>query len=294
MHKTISIFGILLIACMLSVSCTSKYGAKKMVANYYPQCYQPISQLRADENTGTTSAVIGAAAGAVVGAAVGAVSTRSVQGAVAGAAAGAAAGGLGGLVVGKAQKKAQDDAMLRQYAMKLDEDTSQMTRETAAAKVSLKCYTEQFNELKAQYTSGAMNKIDYIKHFDEIRAGLTELSTMLDESTLAIAEKETQYRQAFTASYTTVAAMSPRKKKAAMKKAQKKFIAQQQTAAPALTQQPSPAPATPAPINNAEITDKILVMESTKEDMGGVKVALQDMMAKYNAEYEQEVGPAPI
>ena len=41
---------LLLAGSLLLTGCASQYGAQKTKVNYYPQCYQPVAQLRQDEN----------------------------------------------------------------------------------------------------------------------------------------------------------------------------------------------------------------------------------------------------
>ena len=52
------------VACIaLLGGCASKYGAQTTQVNYYPQCYSPVAQLRADEDRITNSTAGGAAGG---------------------------------------------------------------------------------------------------------------------------------------------------------------------------------------------------------------------------------------
>ena len=54
-----------LTAGLLVSGCTSQYGAQKTKVNYYPQCYQPVNQLRQDENSTGKSTAAGAVGGAL-------------------------------------------------------------------------------------------------------------------------------------------------------------------------------------------------------------------------------------
>ena len=85
---------LLLAAGLLFGGCTSKYGAQKTRVNYYPQCYQPVAQLRQDENSTGTSTAVGATGGALLGALIGGLATGKVEGAVAGAAVGGVSGAV--------------------------------------------------------------------------------------------------------------------------------------------------------------------------------------------------------
>ena len=64
------------VACIaLLGDCASKYGAQTTQVNYYPQCYSPVAQLRADEDRVNNSTAGGAAGGALLGALIGGLAT---------------------------------------------------------------------------------------------------------------------------------------------------------------------------------------------------------------------------
>lgn len=72
--------------------CASKYGAQTTDVHYYPDCYQPIADLRSAEKSFNTTMVMGTTMGALLGAVIGASQTGKAEGALAGAAIGAGAG----------------------------------------------------------------------------------------------------------------------------------------------------------------------------------------------------------
>ena len=82
----------ILVGGLLFSGCTSRYGEQRTRVNYYPQCYEPVNQLRKDENSTGKSTAAGAAGGALLGALIGGLATGKVEGALAGAVAGGAAG----------------------------------------------------------------------------------------------------------------------------------------------------------------------------------------------------------
>ena len=123
------------VACIaLLGGCASKYGAQTTQVNYYPQCYSPVAQLRADEDRVNNSTAGGAAGGALLGALIGGLATGKVEGALAGAVAGGAAGAVGGNIYGKSQQRENDRRLLASYAAQLGEDSAGMDRATAAAR----------------------------------------------------------------------------------------------------------------------------------------------------------------
>lgn len=113
--------------------CASKYGAQMAQVNYYPQCYSPVAQLRADEDKVTNSTAGGAAGGALLGALIGDLATGKVEGALAGAVAGGAAGGN---IYGKSQQRENDRRLLASYAAQLGEDSVGMDCARAAARAA--------------------------------------------------------------------------------------------------------------------------------------------------------------
>ena len=73
---------------LLATGCASKYGAQTTDVHYYPDCYQPIADLRSAEKSFNTTMVMGTTMGALLGAVIGASQTGKAEGALAGAAIG--------------------------------------------------------------------------------------------------------------------------------------------------------------------------------------------------------------
>ena len=71
---------------LLATGCASKYGAQTTDVHYYPDCYQPIADLRSAEKSFNTTMVMGTTMGALLGAVIGASQTGKAEGALAGAA----------------------------------------------------------------------------------------------------------------------------------------------------------------------------------------------------------------
>ena len=57
---------------LLATGCASKYGAQTTDVHYYPDCYQPIADLRSAEKSFNTTMVMGTTMGALLGAVIGA------------------------------------------------------------------------------------------------------------------------------------------------------------------------------------------------------------------------------
>ena len=56
---------------LLATGCASKYGAQMTDVHYYPDCYQPIADLRSAEKSFNTTMVMGTTMGALLGAVIG-------------------------------------------------------------------------------------------------------------------------------------------------------------------------------------------------------------------------------
>ena len=124
-----------------------------------------MAQLRADEDRVTNSTAGGAAGGALLGALIGGLATGKVEGALAGAVAGGAA------------------------------DSAGMDRATAAARLSARCYDDQFKKAAAQYKAGSITRQDFQDRYMEIRSGLEETSRILKLTSDHVIERDAEYQK---------------------------------------------------------------------------------------------------
>lgn len=170
--------------CVFSVSqmgCASKYGSQTTTVAHYPDCYQPINELRKSEYRPQQSAAGGAVGGALIGALVGYLATGKAQGAAIGAATGAVAGGAAGGIYGSQQQKAEDEKQLAQYNQQLDGNIVETNKATAAAKVARQCYERQFTVAANEYKGGRLTKEQFNSRYLEVTSGLQEAATILGE-----------------------------------------------------------------------------------------------------------------
>ncbi|MDD4701826.1 MAG: glycine zipper domain-containing protein [Desulfovibrio sp.] len=185
----------LLVGSLLFTGCTSRYGEQKTKVNYYPQCYEPVAQLRQDENSTGKSTAAGAAGGALLGALIGGLATGKVEGALAGAVAGGAAGAVGGNIYGKSQERQRDAAYLAKYNQQMGAEAASMNRATAAAKLATKCYDQQFKLAVGQYKANQISRLELQDRYNEIRSGLEETAFILKDTSVAMAQKDNEYQQ---------------------------------------------------------------------------------------------------
>ena len=103
---------------------------------------------------------------------------------------------MGGNIYGKSQQRENDRRLLASYAAQLGEDSAGMDRATAAARLSARCYDDQFKKAAAQYKAGSITRQDFQDRYMEIRSGLEETSRIAEyQKTLAQAQAKGQVSQ---------------------------------------------------------------------------------------------------
>ncbi|MGE4294044.1 MAG: hypothetical protein AB7E32_17790 [Desulfovibrio sp.] len=187
---------LMMLLSFLATSCASKYGVQKTQVKYCPECYQPIKELRDAEAQFRKTVATGTVVGALLGAVVGYATTGKASGVAVGAGAGAAAGAGAGYVAASEQEKRDDNAHMAQYLTKIDGDISGLTRVSAAAKVSLQCYDEQFKSSVQAFKNGAMSKEEFSARYAEIKSGSEEAVAIMGNVVTSAREREAQYQAA--------------------------------------------------------------------------------------------------
>ena len=202
-------------ALLLSGCVRSQYGEQITPVNYYPQCYEPIGDLRADENQVAQSTAAGAVGGALLGAAIGGLASGDWRGALAGAAVGGASGAVAGNVYGRQVQAERDAEYMAYYAQMLDEDTASMNRATAAAKVATQCYNDEFKRAVEDYKAQRISRDELQVRYEEIRAGLQEVSFVLTQRYDEMSKKDAEYQAALDHEFTQAPKKTPKKASAA-------------------------------------------------------------------------------
>ena len=186
-----------LLLCTVAVTgCSSKYGAQQTKVNHYPDCYDPIAELRKSEYGVEKSTAAGAVLGGLLGALGGYIATGKAEGAVIGAAAGAAVGAAGGYYQGKTSQDAEDQARMDQYSAELDANINEIDKSTAAAKVARMCYERQFAVAVSEFKAGHITKEQFNSRYTEVSSGLEEAAFILGENNKYSEKVAGQYRQA--------------------------------------------------------------------------------------------------
>ena len=284
MQRLASIPMCLFLAAGLLVSgCTSQYGAQKTKVNYYPQCYQPVNQLRQDENSTGKSTAAGAVGGALLGALIGGLATGKASGAVLGAVAGGAAGAVAGNMYGKSKAQTRDAAYMNQYSQQLGTEAASMNRSTAAAKVAAKCYDEQFKLAANQFKAGQISRIEFQDRYNEIRSGLEETSFILNDTATTMAKKDTEYQQALAEPYNTAQPTRTTSSASSGAAKFKKGAAAQPKPKPAVAAAPAATPAASAARTPEENTVATQATEwkTSREELEDTRRDVNTRMSNY-------------
>lgn len=261
---------------LLVSGCTSQYGAQKTKVNYYPQCYQPVNQLRQDENSTGKSTAAGAVGGALLGALIGGLATGKASGALIGAAAGGAAGAVAGNVYGKSKAQDRDASYLHQYSQQLGSEAASMNRSTAAAKVAAKCYDEQFKLAANQFKAGQISRIEFQDRYNEIRSGLEETSFILNDTAATMAKKDGEYQQALAEPYTTAQPVSKPASSGSSGAAKFKKGAAGQAKTPS-----APAASAARTPEQANVATQATEWKTSREDLENTRQDVNSRMSSY-------------
>ena len=194
-----SVLAVLLLCAVGVTGCSSKYGAQKTSVNHYPDCYEPIAELRKSEYGVEKSAAAGAVVGGLLGAIGGYLATGKASGAAIGAAAGAAVGGAAGYYKGKTDQEQDDSVRLARYSEELDENISEMDKAAAGAKIARMCYERQFAVAVSEFKAGHITKDQFRSRYVEVSSGMEEAAFILGESNKYGTQVAGQYRQAVDA-----------------------------------------------------------------------------------------------
>lgn len=175
--------------------CASKYGPQTTVVNHYPDCYQPIAEIRASEFMVEESTVAGVVVGALAGALIG-YAAGGGRGAVVGGTMGAVTGGIIANQYARIAQERDDLLRLQYYSLHLEETVQGMDATTAAAKVARQCYERQFEVAVAEFQNGHISREQFQSRFTEVSSGLEEASRVLGMTIDSVAEVSTAYENA--------------------------------------------------------------------------------------------------
>lgn len=183
---------IFLVLCTFTVqACAPKVPE---FVKHYPECYEPIHQLRLAEAEYKKTIAKGVIIGLIGGSLVGAATGRS-QNIIIGAAAGAIAGAIIGAAKATYDERAQENEIMARYLAEVDGQMSGLDGTTVAAKAAAKCYQERFQKAVADYKANTITKEQFSDQFLEIKNGLLEASTIMADIRSTAQQKEVEFFQ---------------------------------------------------------------------------------------------------
>jgi nitrogen regulatory protein PII-like uncharacterized protein len=179
----------------LSGCIAGKLGLQTVKVNYYPDCYKPITELRADSDKLKKNVLTGALTGALTGVAGGAAlgvarAGNAATGALVGAAVGAAVdAGLTYVISDSLQQKARADRFAS-YNATLETELQSLNNAVTAGNFAAKCYSAAYKKLSNDYKRNKINREEMLARLKEIRDGSNDAKTILtnykEESAKAI------------------------------------------------------------------------------------------------------------
>lgn len=179
-----------------------------VTTDYYPNCYQPVEDLRRydvsarmakrQEEARTAGILAGAALGAIAGAAL----DRGNRGR------GALLGGLAGSLLGAMATAQQDQGATEQaeqdradltdkYAYYIDGDVSDMDLTLASAQKAQRCYQKAYSKLLRDKKRGRVSADEGRKRLTEIVDGLQETNELIATVDSRFTENVTAYTRSY-------------------------------------------------------------------------------------------------
>lgn len=194
---------VLLVGCAGS---PSSQVASTTKAEYFPQCYEPVTQLRSSDDAMSRSVAIGAVTGGLMGALGGALVDDEKRGrnAAIGAAGGALAGGALAYYNQRQQQISDDNARLASYATDINANNQNIDRNIRYASAAQSCYQQAFTQLRADRKANKISDADGRKRLAEIVSGLNETNALLAKVDGRTGENVNTYTQAYEKDLQTV------------------------------------------------------------------------------------------
>ncbi len=168
-------------------------------ANYYPACYEPVSQLRSSDSAMQKTVATGAVAGGLLGGLAGALGGGDNAGrnALIGAAAGALVGGAAGYYSERQKQIADDRQRIASYGGDFERSAEDLDRSIVYAKAAQDCYQREFHNLQAAHRAKSISDSEGRRRFAEIVSGLQETNALLAAVDGRTGEDIDTYTQAY-------------------------------------------------------------------------------------------------
>ncbi|MDR2459348.1 MAG: hypothetical protein LBE38_00990 [Deltaproteobacteria bacterium] len=178
--RTMLVLSLSLVLMFFVSGCAGgKLGKQTVKVNYYPTCYQPVLDMRADAEKLNQDVMMGAVTGALLGGIAGVLSGGDWRQVAAGVVIGAVAGAtISYLASSEVQAKAQAERF-ELYGKTLDVDFQNIDAAVASARITLECYQKEYTALEANYKAGLVPKEEMLARLQEIRDGTNDTAEIL-------------------------------------------------------------------------------------------------------------------
>jgi outer membrane lipoprotein SlyB len=176
-------------------------------AEYYPQCYEPVSHLRSSDAAMTKSVATGAIAGGLLGGLTGAlVGNKDDAGrnALIGTATGALVGGATGYYTERQKQISDDRARIASYAGDIDHSTGEIDRSISYTSAAQNCYQREFTSLLKARKAKKISDSEGRFRLAEIVSGLKETNELMAAVDGRAGENIGIYTQAYEKDLQTV------------------------------------------------------------------------------------------
>jgi hypothetical protein len=185
-------------AAALAISgCSSISTPQTTQVKYYPQCYQPVRNLRdADENF-KNSMMINTAIGAAGGAAAGAIFGGDLKSAALGALGGGILAAAGTYAANKLKEQPNDELRRQAIAHDMAHDNTELQKGVLAARAADSCYSKEFDRLVADVKAKRISNDLARDRYHEIEQGTTEVAGILGEYNKKARRTTDEYRIAY-------------------------------------------------------------------------------------------------
>jgi len=185
---------------------SSKVAAKTKV-EYYPQCYEPVSQLRSSDASMTKSVTTGAITGGLLGGLTGALAGNrddAARNALIGATTGALVGGAAGYYTERQKQISDDRARIASYAGDIDHSTGEIDRSISYTRAAQNCYQREFTSLLDARKAKRLSDNEGRLRLAEIVSGLKETNELMTAADGRAGESIDTYTQAYEKDLQTV------------------------------------------------------------------------------------------
>ncbi|MDR1111076.1 MAG: hypothetical protein LBP92_10385 [Deltaproteobacteria bacterium] len=179
-RKSAPLVLILVASLLLSAGCGSKYGPQTVKVQYYPDCYQPVADLRSADEKMRKDVLTGALVGAATGLVVGLATSGTARGAVIGTAVGLVAGLAGSYLISSSLQEKALQERFAAYNTAIDAETNNLNVAVKFAKATCDCYSSSYKALKKAYQKGGMSKEEMLVRLKEIRDGNNDAIRVLE------------------------------------------------------------------------------------------------------------------